>query len=772
MVGNCKRCPPGVHIAGQVVNISLQLFDAHHNVIAFCHEKSQFCLQHLNSRIIASLWSNLSYAVNDLLLDHGDAKEVISSNGLAVFNKLAIKKGGAGYTFRFMTPERDFTESTSATHNIAGIIQVSTAPFVVNPGRPRSISPSKAHPALVTADAEPFLVNPRIEFFDEFGNLVVNHCYTDCGGSLTGLCALDTSPCSAHSRITVSINGDIIRNNPSFNGHTTATATNGIATFTDLRLDLFGQGSTHGSSTKCTCLLGNCPPCSDCYDSVHPLEDVTLRFTSTIDNDVLQVLQVVTVSRRVQSLRVRNQPNENDVTIAALENFGQPVIIEARACDNQLVLNAIAACTASLRDAPAQAQLYGVLTEPLKNGIFTFTELQVNIPGTYVLQFTYVGNAVVEPISTASFPVFKQVASIDLILTPQGTTTTAGVAFLIQPKVRLLDEDGLLSTGSSQTVACRIEDDPGADVRHLDGTPYSGPTTLHGKTSEKATGGLAAFTDLRIEKASKGQGLENNGYTLSFTARALGSKSGRFHVIPANWAGLHVPNYAQPVSSSAGRPLTLQPEVLLVDRFLNRILPSQVPIGTFVHASIVEVVEYQVGNPSTLLRHGCSESCSTGQLPIVCRTCTDLSLDASDASVRYTDLRVDIVFPTYHLRFHTSDGSGGSFSTDSNAFPITPSNGAGLIVDAFEGPFLADRHITQPAVTITDRFGNLVDDVSKLKDGILSVRVLPSHNQFPVAPPLPPVPGQEPGSICTVYSIHLRAIRRQIYPRAKRDSAI
>ena len=739
----CHRCPAGNHLAGNAVNVSVSLHDAYDNILAFCNPSSQFCLEHEHALVRAQLFLNGGTRQVSELLTSDSVKEVTAGNGKAVFEDIRITKAAAGYNLRFITPGKSFPANEPV--KIDGVIQVESSIFTVHAGRPTSIHASRA--GLVAADAELFLIQPHVEFLDAFQNRVKNHCYTDCGGLLTGECLVDATPCSAHTQITVQIQTDNIVANPLFQGTKAVSAQNGIAMFTDLQIDLFGDGSTHGSSSSCVCSVGSCPTCPVCYDVQHPLETVNLMFSTHIDGVKLDAAQSVVIQHRVQKMNIINQASDNAVTVTAQENFVQPLIVEAVSCSLQRVTSAVANSTVSIRDGPNQAQILGKLSEPLVDGVFTFTSLQLNMAGKYTLQFTYDGNANVDIKEGASFLVGKPVHTISVLVSTESTTAIAGMAFPNQPQLSLEDEDGNLCIGASRPITASISQDPGNAIAHM-----PGPSNLFGKVVMNAVNGKVRFENLMINKASLGQDINTGGYTLRFSLATFFTITRDFFVTPSDWAGLHIPMYAQPLQSQAGQPFQRQLQVLLVDSFLNIILPSQVPTGTIVNVTIAEKVEYQAGNPATLLRHGCNEVCSPAPLPIMCRTCLDLTKSASTARVAYTSLRIDIAHPTYHLNFTAPNGKGSTFAVLSNPFSVTPSDGAGLILSSFERTFIADQIINQPAVTLSDLYGNVVTDVSKLKDGILHVRLVTLADQLPVAPPHLPVPGQKPGSVCSVYS--------------------
>lgn len=742
-VGGCPRCPNGVYLAGVAVRVSVTLLDTYNNTLAYCHPLSPFCVAHSSHLVIAQVsLSSSETLVTGTALAPDSVTEAVSAAGRAVFSDIRISRAGSGYSLRFVT-----------SNQIGGFITAQTPVFTVTAGWPTKIAAVQTRQTLLAADAEYFLVQPHIEYLDAFENRVVNHCYTNCGGTLTGFCNLTQTPCMAHAQVSVDIDRrNNLRNNPSFEGTKIVVANNGLAVFTDLKIDLFGEGSTRGSGTACACNQISCPSCSTCYNDQYPLENVILIFTTRIDDVVLAAQQTVQIAHRVQKLLIKNQPTDNEVQVVAQDFFINPVVLQALSCDDQLVTTAVATCKIAIRDSPARAEIFGTKTEPLVGSFFTFTNLLLDLPGSYTLQFAYAGNAVVETVFSSTFDVSNEVHRLQILSSPENTTNVAGIPFSVQPKVRLVDRFGVIALGSSKPVTASIGTDPGSTIPHL-----PGPSTLYGQVAVPAVRGSASFMDLMIQKASVGQGSNFGAYTLQFSHASMRAVSMEFFVVPNKWVDLHVPFYTQPLTSVAGQPLARQPHVFLVDQFTNRILPSQVPLGTRILASIVERIEYFPGNPARLLRHGCNEVCTGGQVPIICRTCPDVTLSAAAGWVRYTDLRIDIEHGEYHLLFNTTDGEGNRLTAKTQTFSVTPGKLEGLLSNDFERKLYADKNLViQPQIQLTDLYGNRVRDVSLLKDGIVHVRLVTVGGQLPVAPPMQPVSGQTPGSVCNVYPSPLR----------------
>src|SRR5205085_107565 len=107
------------------------------------------------------------------------------------------------------------------------------------------------------------------------------------------------------------------------------------------------------------------------------------------------------------------------------------------------------------------------------------------------------------------------VAAADhLVFGIQPTSTVAGHQINPAPTVRIVDAFGNLETTDTSTVVMGIGNNPGGG-------------TLAGSLSVQASGGVATFSNLSIDKVG-------NGYTLSASDGALtGVISGGFNITPS-----------------------------------------------------------------------------------------------------------------------------------------------------------------------------------------------------------------------------------------------
>ncbi len=204
------------------------------------------------------------------------------------------------------------------------------------------------------------------------------------------------------------------------------------------------------------------------------LSGSTVTFTATATAQPATQLAIVT------------QPGG---AVSGVPFTSQPVIA-VRDANDALVSSSTAAVTAEL--SSGGGTLLGTQTVNAVNGVATFTNLQLNGPGTRRLRFTAAGLTAVE-----SDNVMVRQDAKTLVIEQQPSGAVNGVAFTTQPIVRVLDDAGLLiesGDASSLTVTAFKE---------------SGTGTLGGATSEIAVDGRAVFSGLSLT----GSG----AYTLRFT---------------------------------------------------------------------------------------------------------------------------------------------------------------------------------------------------------------------------------------------------------------
>lgn len=260
-------------------------------------------------------------------------------------------------------------------------------------------------------------------------------------------------------------------------GRSTVTATNGVATFTDLSIDRSGLG--YVLVAACGTLL--------------PVES-----------------QPFNVYAPPAHLVFATQP---DLAEAGKPFQQQPVAL-ARDAINVLIADYNGPVTLGIKagtGAPGAA-LIGASTVMAVNGVATFTDLGVDKKGTGYVLGTFVGtNRLGE---SAAFDVAP--AAQRLVFTAPPAGATDDWPFTSQPIVSVVDADGDVATLNRSVVALAINPGTGSPGTVLNGT--STATALHG---------IAGFTGLNIEETG-------SGYVLTASSPGLASvDSSPFDVIEA-----------------------------------------------------------------------------------------------------------------------------------------------------------------------------------------------------------------------------------------------
>ncbi|HET7188412.1 MAG TPA: Ig-like domain-containing protein [Gemmatimonadaceae bacterium] len=266
-------------------------------------------------------------------------------------------------------------------------------------------------------------------------------------GAVSGL-ALSTQPMvqvrdasgNLVSGATNSVTAALSSGSGTLSGTTTVAAANGLASFTNLRIDGVGPH--------------------------------TLSFSAT---GLTAASATVTVSQTPASLSIQTQPG-GATTGSALAT--QPVV---RILDNAglliansalVVSSAIASGTGTLSGGPATAV----------NGVATFSNLRVDGTGSVSLAFTTAAPAL--RATSASFPVAVGAAAKLTLTTQPAATATSGVALSPQPAVQLRDAANSVVAQSGVVVTAAIA---------------SGGGTLGGTaTATTNASGVATFTNLSI----------------------------------------------------------------------------------------------------------------------------------------------------------------------------------------------------------------------------------------------------------------------------------
>lgn len=322
-------------------------------------------------------------------------KTVNAVRGVATFTDLRIDGFGA-HTLTFTA-----TGFTAATSSSLTVVQTPAAlSIVTGPGGATS--------------GRPLSVQPVIRILDNAGLLVA--------GS------------------TLAVTASVASGNGIVLGTTTVNAVNGVATFTDLRVD--GAGA------------------------------VVLTFSTA--NPVLRVSsQGFAVNPVVPTLvAITTQPGG---AVSGVNFTTQPVV-EIRDASNAVVVGSTASVLATI--ATGSGNLVGSTTVNAVNGVATFTNLRINGAGPFTLTFTAIG---LTTATSAGFVVTQTPGS--LFIQTQPASAISGAPLGIQPVIRILDNANLLIANSTLTVTATIT---------------SGNGTITAGRTVNAVGGVATFTNLTI----------------------------------------------------------------------------------------------------------------------------------------------------------------------------------------------------------------------------------------------------------------------------------
>ncbi|MDQ3262498.1 MAG: hypothetical protein M3Y59_02385 [Myxococcota bacterium] len=380
----------------------------------------------------------------------GTLSGTLSANvvaGVATFSGVNLDKAAVGY---------------SLTASAPGLTGATSSPFDIGAGSPSRLvfvqEPSEVESGAVIAP--PVLV--RVE--DAFGNLAVS---TDA----------------------VSIS---LADNPgadALQGNTQAVPVDGVATFTELVLDVAAEGYTLAAGSGSLVSARSRP------FTVRPGLPTQLAFTV--------------------------QPPDG----VAGEALAPPVQVEIRDGRGNRVKTSTATVSLAFASNPGSAVLGGTFAAAAVDGVASFAELTVDRSASgYSLQAT---SGTLTGATSASFSVAAGApASIAFLVQPSDTGSQTPIGPAVE--VALYDALGNLSSSSAAITLTLQTAPPGA--------------TLGGTTTRNGVGGVARFNDLQVDLMGQ--------YTLRATASALSGTSASFSV--AHGAPASLAFTQQPTDASAG----------------------------------------------------------------------------------------------------------------------------------------------------------------------------------------------------------------------------
>ena len=342
--------------------------------------------------------------------------------------------------------------------------------------------------------------------------------------------------------ITVALTGG--KPNAQLRGTTTAATTDGIATFTDLSVDSAGAGYSLTASVD-----GLTPATSNGF---------------AIDVGPAARLMYVNQPTNVQAMRLFSP----EVRIAVTDALGNTVM---GATGIRVVLNA----------PRGDALLLGDNTKNTSGGVATFNDLRVTRTGSgYSLTASADGLA---NLNSAPFDVLEPSDVIALVVQTQPGSTAAGTPFTV--RIGAVNALGNVVPSAATTVTL--------SVVPLSGTPGA---ALSGTTAVATVGGVATFTDLKIDSAGA-------GYRLLATAPALTADTTAAFAILAG-ATARLAFIAQPGTAQAGAAITPGPQVAILDAQGNIVPTATNAVAVYITAG--------TGTPGATLTGAVSVAASGG----------------------------------------------------------------------------------------------------------------------------------------------------------------
>ena len=303
------------------------------------------------------------------------------------------------------------------------------------------------------------------------------------------------------STSSAAVTASIASGGGTLSGSTTVNATNGAASFANIRIS--GSGP-------------------------HTLAFASAGLTSSTSGPI-------NVVQTPASLSIQTQP------AAATSGSVFPVAPVIEVLDNAGLLISSSTLPITVARSSGTGTLTGTTTVNAVNGVATFTNLTVTGTGTHTLTFSGAGAGTA---TSSSFTVTSSIGPpTQLNIATQPSGAVSGTSFTTQPVVQVRDAQGAVVPGTSPAVSAVIA---------------SGSGTLSGTTTVNAVNGIATFTDLLVT----GTGPHALTFTSSgmVSATSLG-----FTVSSTVGAGTQLGIVTQPGGAVSGANFTTQPVVQVRD---------------------------------------------------------------------------------------------------------------------------------------------------------------------------------------------------------------
>jgi hypothetical protein len=322
-------------------------------------------------------------------------------------------------------------------------------------------------------------------------------------------------------------------------------------------------------------------------------------------------------------------------------------------------------CTIFSNPSTGSLRLTTAITTPVTQvdvtavaGVVTFNNLTIDKVGNgYTLSFAGVSPVALTAVTSNPFAVNPGAPASATVAT-QPTNAVAGTIVSPFPSVQIKDQFGNnVTTDNATQVTATISTNPGT-------------STLGGNTTAQASGGVATFNNLTLNKTG-------TGYILTFTPNSFTGPvaSSTFNITPAPAATMAVT--AQPTSpATAGATIAGNPAVTLSDNFGN--------ICTNDNATVVTVA---IGTNPTV---GSTLS-GTVSKPVTAGVASFTNLSIQKSGVGFT----------------LSFSANGITGVTSNAFTENPAAPAAISIVTPPGNGTAGSPFGQPVINVVDAFGNL-----------------------------------------------------------------
>ncbi len=353
----------------------------------------------------------------------------------------------------------------------------------------------------------------------------------------------------------------------------------------------------------------------------------------------------------------------------------QPTVHILDAAGNLITTGVDANASITLSLQSGTGALSGTSTVAAVNGVATFAGLSINLLGNKVLRAMKADTAVATQGGVVRGSVFMNTtsnsfaiaaaAASQLIFITQPGSATAGQALMQQPVVQVRDALGnLVTVGADASVLVTL-------------TLSHGPGALQGTVAVMASGGIATFSNLRLDTAAAGDVLTAGA---PLAGGATSQASVPFNVLAASAS--QVVFTTQPGGGTAGELWAQDPVVQMQDAFGNL-------VSTGADSSKVVTLTLTSGT-GTL--SGVSTLQATGGIA-----------DFGDSS-----LFIDLIGVDKRLSA-TATLTGGGVTVASNAFTIAAAAATKLVFTTQPGGGNAGAvWAQQPVVQIQDGFGNRV----------------------------------------------------------------